>query len=198
MRYESFAALGLILLLAACDLPQRTTEAASQRSDVQLETVTPITNVKRATIDWDAARRDFAARTVPNDATLSIAGSSNPPVPVLLPDQPVSVARAGGTAMQFRPTADGYFAVIPGSTYDLIINGSDRLIVPDSAANPSPSEALNFEETLTGAQVSFQRYGASYLAEFMCKAPETARVGSCVTAEDAKQVVNDLLISGTR
>ena len=47
---------------------------------------------------------------------------------------------------------------------------------------------MQFQETLTGAQVSFQRYGASYLAEFMCKAPDTASRGSCISAEAAQQV----------
>ncbi|MEL7541420.1 MAG: hypothetical protein AAGJ51_10995, partial [Pseudomonadota bacterium] len=57
---------------------------------------------------------------------------------------------------------------------------------------------LDFEETMTGAQVSFSRYGASYLVEFMCNDPATAIKGSCVTEAEAIAEVEKLLIAGTR
>jgi len=94
--------------------------------------------------------------------------------------------------------ADGYFAVQKGETYDLIINGTDRLIARTDANASASDTPLRFEETLTGAQVSFSRYGASYLVEFMCKDPGTAAKGSCVSEEDALTEVEKLLISGTR
>lgn len=158
---------------------------------------TPVSNVKTAEIDWASARSDFAARDIGDDAGMvSVAGTSNPPVPVLLPETQISIA-SGGTDLQFRPTADGYFAVQPGEVYDLIITGTDRLIAAPEGSAAVDSE-LRFEETMTGAQVSFSRYGASYLAEFMCKDPATAAVGSCIPEADALTIVEELLIAGTR
>lgn len=151
---------------------------------------------KTAEINWSAARADFAARDSGDDGMVSVAGGSNPPVPVLLPETPVGVA-SGEAALQFRPTADGYFAVQKGETYDLIITGTDKLVSVPEGSGATVAE-LRFEETMTGAQVSFSRYGASYLAQFMCKDPATARLGSCIPEEDAKTVVEDLLIAGTR
>lgn len=151
---------------------------------------------KTADINWSAARADFAARETGDDGMVSVAGGSNPPVPVLLPDTPVGLA-SGESALQFRPTADGYFAVQKGETYDLIITGTDKLVAAPEGSAVADTE-LRFEETMTGAQVSFSRYGASYLAQFMCKDPATARLGSCIAEEDAKTVVQDLLIAGTR
>ena len=199
MRYSPATILLIGLAMAACDAVQSDqSTSAPAVAPVEATQVQAPAEIGRAEIDWAQARQDFAARNTGDDTTLSIAGSSNPPVPVLLPDQPVGVARSGGSNLQFRPTADGYFAVLPGETYDLIINGSDRL-VPGIREGTTPAvEDLFFQETLTGAQVSFRRYGASYLAEFMCKAPNTAIVGSCISEEDAQQVVRDLLISGTR
>lgn len=157
----------------------------------------PVSNVRTAEIDWASARIDFAARdTGDAEGMVSVAGTSNPPVPVLLPETQVSVA-SGGASLQFRPTADGYFAVQPGETYDLIITGTDKLVTAPAGSETVDSE-LRFEETMTGAQVSFSRYGASYLAEFMCKDPATAAIGSCITEPDALNIVEELLIAGTR
>ncbi|MEO1554396.1 MAG: hypothetical protein AAFR82_10720, partial [Pseudomonadota bacterium] len=171
-----------------------------------VETVEPDTpapsNVaerKSVTIDWNAARADFAARETEDDVLAQVANVGAPIVPILLPEEPVGVASAGGEdALQFRPLADGYFAVKKGDIYDMIINGTDRLVVrPDSQGTAVDTE-LVFEETMTGSQVSFSRYGASYLVEFMCNDPATAIKGSCVTEAEAIAEVEKLLIAGTR
>ena len=111
----------------------------------------------------------------------------------------MGVDSAGGDdGLQCRPLADGYFAVKKGDVYDLIINGTDRLIArPDGVGTASDTE-LNYEETMTGTTVSFSRYGASYLVEFMCKERETVLDGSCVNEADALSEVEKLLIAGTR
>ena len=176
------------------------TEASVPETDTapaQVPDTEPTSPRKTAEIDWASARADFAARPESDESGLaSVASGSNPPVPVLLPDMGVSAA-SGTSGLQFRPTPDGYFAVLPGEAYDLIINGSDKLVAVDGADAVPPSE-LVFEETLTGAQVSFSRYGASYLAEFMCKDEATALKGSCIGESDAKAIVQELLIAGTR
>ena len=206
------------LALAACDqIPSitpadsDTPPAAETTETVEVEVaetpevtelVLPERNVaetKTATIDWTSARRDFAARDTDDDVLAQVASGSSIAVPVLLPDTPVGVASAGADdGLQFRPLADGYFAVLKGEVYDMVINGTDKLIARPDSNGPAPDSELDFEETMTGAQVSFSRYGASYLVEFMCHDPSTAMKGSCVSEEDALEEVEALLISGTR
>lgn len=154
---------------------------------------------RRATIDWNSARADYAAAQAENpDAGVEIAsGSDAPPVPVLLPGNAVSAA-SGPDGLQFRPLNDGYFAVIKGETYDMLINGTDRIGPTPPGAAQMEEGSARFEETMTGAQVSFKRYGASYLVEFACKDPATAIKGACVTEEEAMLVIEDMLIAGTR
>ena len=154
---------------------------------------------KTATIDWNAARVDCAARETDDDGLAQVASGGALAVPVLLPDEPVGVASAGGEdALQFRPMADGYFAVKKGDIYDMIINGTDRLVARPDGQGTAIDTELVFEETMTGSQVSFSRYGASYLVEFMCNDPATAIKGSCVTEAEAVEEVEKLLIAGTR
>ncbi|MCR9269212.1 MAG: hypothetical protein NXH72_04405 [Hyphomonadaceae bacterium] len=178
--------------------PAETTETEPQAATPEA----PERNVaerKTATIDWNAARADFAARDMDDGAMAQVASGGSPAVPILLPDEPVGVASAGGEdALQFRPLADGYFAVKKGEVYDMIINGTDRLVAQPGGSGAAIDTELDFEETMTGAQVSFSRYGASYLVEFMCKDPATAIKGSCITEADAVAEVEKLLIAGTR
>ena len=206
------------LALAACD---QITQVASQDAEsspptevVEAEVETPIAqpepatapltehNVaerKTATIDWNAARADFAARDSDDGVLAQVASGGSPAVPILLPDEPVGVASTGGEeALQFRPLADGYFAVKKGEIYDMIINGTDRLVALPGGQGGAVDTELVFEETMTGAQVSFSRYGASYLVEFMCQDPSTAIRGTCVSEADAIDEVEKLLIAGTR
>lgn len=205
------------LALTACD---QITQVASQDTEppqpteiaeVQAETPTaqsePVDPVdqrkvaerKTATIDWNAARADFAERDTDDGVMAQVATGGSPAVPILLPDEPVGVASAGvEEALQFRPLADGYFAVKKGDVYDMIINGTDRLVAKPGGQGGAVDTELVFEETMTGAQVSFSRYGASYLVEFMCQDPATAIRGSCVSEADAIAEVEKLLIAGTR
>ena len=206
------------LALAACDqIPSITpadsdtpptvettenVEVEEAETPVVAELVLPERNVaetKTATIDWTSARRDFAARDTDDDVMAQVASGSSIAVPLLLPDMPVGVASAGADdGLQFRRLADGYFAVLKGDVYDMVINGTDRLIARPDSDGPAPDSALVFEETMTGGQVSFSRYGASYLVEFMCHDPATAMKGSCIDEEDALAEVEALLISGTQ
>lgn len=199
------------LTLAACDqvIEQQSLEAETPPPQVQpVEAPPPETDVpapsniaerKTATIDWNAARTDFAARDSADDAMAQVASAGSPVVPVLLPEEPIGIASAGGEeALQFRPLADGYFAVKKGEIYDLIINGTDRLVAIPGGDGAASDTELVFEETMTGAQVSFSRYGASYLVEFMCNDPATAAKGSCVSEQEAVAEVEKLLIAGTR
>ena len=80
----------------------------------------------------------------------------------------------------------------------MVINGTDRLVARPGVSAEATETGLEFEETMTGAQVSFSRYGASYLVEFMCNDPATAMKGSCISEADAVAEVEKLLIAGTR
>ena len=198
------------LSLMACEQAVEPTELEAETPPVsaaQTETadaeqqpaqVGTVAEVKRAQIDWAQASADYVARDIPDTGMVEIASGSSPVVPILLPEQNVGVASTGEDALQFRPLADGYFAVKPGDEYDMIINGTDRLIARPGDSATATDTDLKFEETMTGAQVSFSRYGASYLVEFMCKDPATAVKGSCVSEADALAEVEKLLIAGTR
>ncbi|MEO0607285.1 MAG: hypothetical protein AAFY82_03580 [Pseudomonadota bacterium] len=153
---------------------------------------------KTAEINWPQARMDFAAREPSDDGMFAVASAGSPVVPILLPEQNFGVASTGEDALQFRPLADGYFAVQKGDIYDLIINGTDKLVARPEGLGSAVDTELDFEETMTGAQVSFSRYGASYLVEFMCKDPATAAKGSCISEADAVAEVEKLLLAGTR
>lgn len=157
-----------------------------------------VAETRTANIDWTQARQDFASRESDNMRMVQVASVGSPAVPVLLPDEPVTVASTGENSLDFRPTADGYFAVRKGEVFDMIINGTDRLVARSGSQGAAPDSEMKFEETMTGSQVSFSRYGASYLVEFMCKDPATAAKGSCVTEEEAVAEVEKLLIAGTR
>jgi len=203
------------LLIAACDpsaelpgLEAETPPASLQSSEIAqaepIQATDPesqsdtVATRKTATIDWSSARADFAARDIEDGVMAQVASGGALAVPVLLPDQPVGIASVGENALQFRPLADGYFAVQPGEVYDMIINGTDRLVVRPDDLGTAIESNISFEETMTGAQVSFSRYGASYLVEFMCKDPATAIKGSCVSESDAVAAVETLLLAGTR
>ena len=182
--------------------PAEVVEAApapTGEADSELAAESNIAERKTATIDWNAARTDFAARDFDDNALAQVASGGSPAVPILLPDEPVGVASVGGEeALQFRPLADGYFAVKKGTVYDLIINGTDKLIARPEGVTETPNSPLKYEETMTGALVSFSRYGASYLVEFMCKEREAVLDGSCINEAEALAEVEKLLIAGTR
>lgn len=198
------------LLLAACDFqagdqpleaetpPSDLQEAAQDSERAESTSAGTLAETKTATIDWTQARQDFATRDSDNTGMVQVASGGSPVVPVLLPDEPVTVAATGENNLDFRPMADGYFAVRKGEIYDMIINGTHRLVVRPDDTGTVTDTALKFEETMTGSQVSFSRYGASYLVEFMCKDPATAAKGSCVSEEEALAEVEKLLIAGTR
>lgn len=183
---------------APAELAEPEAETQPTPEPAQVTSIGSTAETKSATIDWNQARQDFASRDSDDNGMVQVASVGSPVVPVLLPDEPVTIASTGESSLDFRPTADGYFAVRKGEIYDMIINGTDRLVVRAGSQGAATDSPLRFEETMTGAQVSFSRYGASYLVEFMCKDPATAVKGSCVGEEEAVAEVEKLLIAGTR
>jgi hypothetical protein len=197
-----------VLTLSACDrVFPRPAEApaADGPADIRPDgetavelPVRPASAETGATIDWEAARRDLAARTLadPDGAFQVASGGEAPPVPVFLPSAPIT-AQGGDSQVIFQPTSDGYFASIPGETYDTVVNGTNVVIAePGQAATPR-GEAFNFMPTTNGAQVAFSRYGADYLVEFECKELVNG-APACITEADAVAFARDLAISGSR
>lgn len=199
------------ITLTACDRvfqrPADTsgTEAAPVEGEAAVEEqaqpdlpVRPEAAETGATIDWEAARRDLAARSLDDlQGSFQVqSGGDAPPVPVFLPSAPVAV-QGGETAIRFQPTNDGYYAFFPGDAYDIIVNGTNVVInAPGETVQPR-TEAYIFQTTSTGASVSFSRYGADYLVEYECKAFVNG-VPECITEADAIAFARDLAISGTR
>lgn len=149
-------------------------------------------------IDWDAARRDMAASSLLSDeASFQIAsGAGAPPVPVFLPSFPAAV-QGGEAGVRFQPVSDGYYAFLPGQTYDVVINGTNRTFAAPGSSGRVRSDEMVFQVTTTGAQVSFARYGADYLVEFECRVL-VAGQPACIGEEEALAFAGELVISGTR
>lgn len=212
-----FCTAGLAAIVAACGpirIPgQQSEPAPAAELEAELPPAEPVSEpeptpepdtsitIQRAEIDWDTARADMAAQPAPPEGTaVSVAsGPSATPVPILLPSSPVVTASSGdGETMSFRPLNDGYYAVYPGPDYDMIINGTDKLAAAPGRTGSAGDSPLRFEETMTGAQVAFSRYGASYLIEFACKSETTIAGDNCVSEDEALAAVEDLLIAGTQ
>ncbi|MEM6535544.1 MAG: hypothetical protein AAF613_07890 [Pseudomonadota bacterium] len=199
-RPARIVAIGAVLALSAC-FP-RTEEApegiapVAELTDQAVESeaiAEPETGPKKAAIDWNAARADFANQ---DSDTVTTQGSGNVAVPILLPEIPVTIQSDGPPPLRFTEVPDGYFAVVTGEAYDVIINGTDRLLAAPSNLPEIDASQMRFEDTMTGSQISFNRYGASYLVEFACKGPPNAN--SCIEEDDAKQAVEELLLAGTQ
>lgn len=160
--------------------------------------VRPESTAGTSAVDWEAARRDLAARPIETrEGSFQIAsGEAAPPVPVFLPSAPVTV-QGGESEVRFQPVSDGYYAFFPGETYDIIVNGTNKVITAPGEQLQARGEGLIFQPTTGGAQVSFSRYGADYLVEFECKAL-TNGLPACITQEEAEAFATDLVISGTR
>jgi hypothetical protein len=178
---------------------EKTSEGSAEAAaDVELPVRAETASVG-AVIDWEAARRDLAARPAGDgEGSFSVqSGDVAPPVPVFLPSSPVA-AQSDGVSARFQTTNDGYYAFFPGDAYDTIVNGTNVVIAdPGATTVPVRTDAVNFQTTTTGALVSFSRYGADYLVEFECKAIVDG-TPDCITEDEAVAFARDLAISGTR
>jgi hypothetical protein len=202
---------GCTLSLAACDFlvardrdepapveteaPDATPDEAMTLPD---ESESSVMVASTATIDWDAARADLAATpTEQRQTSFQVeSGGTAPPVPVLLPTG-IVVPQGAESGVRFQPMSDGYFAAYPGIDYDIIVNGTNEVIGADTSGDGGDEPVLTYTPTMSGAQVSFSRYGADYLVEFECKSIEGGEA-DCITEQEALEVTNKLVIAGTR
>ena len=158
----------------------------------------PSATPSQARIDWQAARTDLASTpgTVAPESFQIQSGEQAPPVPVLLPTGIVSTASAGG-APRFVQLPDGYLATYPGADYDITVSGTNEVF--DAAPGIGEGVAdLSFAATVDGAMVSFTRYGAGYMVEFVCKGIEGGDGSACVEEAEALDVAQALVIAGSR
>ena len=159
----------------------------------------PVAVASTASIDWEAARRDMASTPSSSRETTGFqveAQGSAPPVPVLLPTG-IVVPQGAESGVRFQPMSDGYFATYPGIDYDIIVNGTNEVLEVPGDSAPAEDTALTYTPTMTGAQVSFSRYGADYLVEFECKSIEGGEA-DCISEDEALNVTRKLVIAGTR
>ena len=158
----------------------------------------PVMVASTATIDWDAARADLAATpSEQRETSFQVeSGGTAPPVSVLLPTG-IVVPQGAESGIRFQPMSDGYFAAYPGIDYDIVVNGTNEVIGVDTTNAQDDTPVLTYTPTMSGAQVSFSRYGADYLVEFECKSIKGGEA-DCITEQEALDVTNKLVIAGTR
>lgn len=205
MKLKSLVIGAAFVMLGACggvfEMPANDGMDASavkqETETVDTEPAEPVDHINiessTADIDWSAARADLAARESDerNDTFTVETGAAAPPVPVLLPTGIVIPASAQSDA-KFQPLQDGYFAVYPGIDYDIVVNGTNEVA---GAAETDPDRPMTYQSQMTGAMVSFSRYGADYLVQFECK--DDVR-GNCISEEDAMSITESLVIAGSR
>jgi hypothetical protein len=149
-----------------------------------------------ATIDWSAARADVASNSSEDGAgNFSVAaGGDAPPVPVMLPSG-IVLPQGAESSVKFQSLSDGYFAFYPGTDYNIVVNGTNEVIgerAPGTMETPA-----RFISTMSGAQVSFTKYGADYLIEFECTHAEGENA-NCISEADALSIADSLVAVRSR
>ena len=149
-----------------------------------------------ATIDWAAARADVAARPSGEDnGNFAVASQGEaPPVPVMLPTG-IVLPQGAESDVKFQPLTDGYFAFYPGTDYNIVVNGTNEII--GERTNGPEEDVMRYEETMSGAQVAFTKYGADYLIEFECTHAEGAHA-NCISKEEALSISESLVAVRSR
>lgn len=146
-------------------------------------------------IEWPVgiqSMRDAGAAVFPEGAASRFAGA---PIPVLAPTK-LDAEQRQAYLDSFRSVKDGFFAVVPGATYDVVVNGTKSYAVAPASAGFEERDTRNylFEPAENGANVSFQRFGVDFLLQFECKA--AVGEGTCVTENEAKGFADNLTVVG--
>jgi len=151
-----------------------------------------------ARIDWQAARTDLASTpgmAMPEGFQVQ-SGEQAPPVPVLLPTGLATTAGTNG-GPRFVPLPDGYLATYPGTDYDITVSGTNEVFDAAPGLGDGVAE-LSYVSTVDGAMVSFTRYGAGYVVEFVCKGTGGADGSGCISEDAATELAQSLIIAGSR
>lgn len=176
--------------------PETPSDRAEAITPLTLPSIAPkVTTKRKAEIDWASAREDLSTSGDGNVSTQSV-GEEPANVPVLLPTGIVTLQSAGNGPV-FRRTEDGYFAFYPGETYNIVVNGTNQVVVLDDAADNNPARAPIFTVSEGGAQVWLTRYGADYTVEFECNLTLDEE-STCIDEATAMRIASNLIVSGSR
>jgi hypothetical protein len=212
------AHLGLSLLLAAslalggCDSirsvfarGEGSSQGASQGSDASASAVAALDSDREAaapTGDPVPTRGErqvefpVVAESVASELGMDPAAFAGATVPVLAPAA-MSTEQADSFEDSYRATPDGYFARMAMNGYDVVVNGTRVFAVAPEAAGAPPARdtsEIQYSETDTGASVTFNRFGADYSIEFVCRGP--GGEPSCVSEAQATEFVERLVPVG--
>ncbi len=117
-------------------------------------------------------------------------------VPVLAPAA-MSTDQAETFADSYQTTPDGYFARMPSEEFDVVVNGTRAYAVAPEAAGAQTRDtsAFQFSESDTGLSVTFNRFGADYSIDFVCRGAG-GDAGGCVDETKAAEFVERLVPVG--
>jgi hypothetical protein len=151
-------------------------------------------------IDWDAARRARETNRERGSATAPALGIDASrleaiKLPVLVP--PSDTMRSAG---QVKGQGSAYAASydLPAAQLSIMGSASALAISPDSTIAPTlgldtaPDEPL-FEPSDDGADLSFSRYGASYVLRISCANADDPR---CTRDTFLRSIANSLIVIG--
>lgn len=129
----------------------------------------------------------------PGDGAEKFADAS---VPVLAPAA-MSTDQASAFVDSYRTTPDGYFAQMAAEDFDVVVNGTRAYSVAPEAAGATPRDtgAFQFSESDTGLSVTFNRFGADYSIDFVCRGAG-GEGATCVDEAEATQFVERLVPVG--
>jgi hypothetical protein len=195
---------GLSLGLAACDSIRAVFMADS---DEQPEsTATAVANIEGRTesggdptpqrgereVEFPVTAQSVTDELFPNDG----ARFAEATVPVLAPAA-MSREQASSFVSSYRTTPDGYFARLGLEEFDIVVNGTRMFAVaPQGAGAPSrDTTAYQFSESDTGMSVTFNRFGADYSIDFVCRGPG-GEGSACVSEAEAAEFVERLVPVG--
>jgi len=145
-------------------------------------------------VEFPAVAESVTSSLFPSGAAARFADAR---VPVLAPAS-MSRDQAGAFLSSFRPTSDGFFARLGLEDFDVVMNGT-RLyaVAPEGAGAPRRDAAgPQFSQTENGMSVSFNRFGADYSIDFVCRGSGGEEGSDCVTEAKAAEFVQRLVPVG--
>jgi hypothetical protein len=144
-------------------------------------------------VEFPVVAESVANSLFPGDG----AAFASATVPVLAPSA-MSREQASTFVSSFRATPDGYFAQLGQENFDVVVNGTRVFAVaPESAgARPPDAAPYRFSESDTGVNVSFNRFGADYSIDFVCRGAGGAEANECITEAQAAEFVDRLVPVG--
>lgn len=188
---------GAAATLAGCDsvrsmfgggASNTTRQSADAVANPQSQTGDPTPTRGEREVEFPATTQAFTGGDASQFADAS--------VPVLAPAA-MSTEQAETFSDSYRTTPDGYFAQMPTDQFDVVVNGTRNFTVaPESAgAQTRDTSDIQFSESDTGLSATFNRFGADYSIDFVCRGGGDVG-GACVDEAEAAEFVNRLVPVG--